>query len=155
MDRRHRAVTRLEVQVREPVVVHTLSVQQIQRWLDGVMSHNWAEPSKRPRGPLRRTIVTIEEPPEALTTPNATTSRRPQHVVDEFVPEALVVALTMIVLDELGERPPQVVFAERDDPAKTLVLDRSHEAFGVGIGVGRLERGLHDSNPGFFKSLAD
>lgn len=75
-------------------------------------------------------------------------------MVDEFVPEALVVALTMIVLDGLGERPAQVVFAERDDPAQTLVLDRN-EAFGVGIGVGRQERGLHDANPGFFKSLAD
>jgi hypothetical protein len=27
--------TRLEVQVREPAVIHTLSVQQIQRWLEG------------------------------------------------------------------------------------------------------------------------
>jgi hypothetical protein len=37
------------------------------------MSHHWAEPVKRPRGPLRRTIVIIEEPTEAVTTPNATT----------------------------------------------------------------------------------
>jgi hypothetical protein len=29
------------------------------------MSHNWAEPSKRPRDPLRRTIVIIEEPTDA------------------------------------------------------------------------------------------
>jgi hypothetical protein len=89
------------------------------------MSHNWVEPSKRPRAALRRAIVIIEDPTEALTTPNATTPQRPRHMVDEFVPEALVVALTMIVLDELGERPSQVVFAERDDPAQTLVLDRS------------------------------
>ena len=31
-------------------------------------------------------------------------------------------------------------------PGQTLVLDRSHEAFGVGIGVGCLKRSLHDAN---------
>ena len=29
------------------------------------MSHNWAEPSKRPRDPLHRTIVIIEEPTDS------------------------------------------------------------------------------------------
>jgi hypothetical protein len=52
----------------------------------------------------------------------------------------------MTVLDELGERPSQVVFAEQDDPAKTLVLEsiarsvrRRHWRWALGTGSARLE----------------
>jgi hypothetical protein len=62
------------------------------------MSHSWAEPSKRPRGPC--TIVVIEEPTEAPTTPNATSFSFPlrgvggavheNRVRNSFSPEEIV-----------------------------------------------------------------
>jgi hypothetical protein len=38
-----------------------------------------------------------------------------------------VIALAVVMLDVLGDRPAQVTFAERDHAAETLVLDRSHK----------------------------
>jgi hypothetical protein len=35
------------------------------------------------------------------------------------------------------------------------VLERAHEALRVGIGVGRLKRGLYHANPGFFQALTN
>ena len=46
-----------------------------------------------------------------------------------------MVALTMIVLDELDASGAGGM-RRRDDPAQTLVFDRSCETFGVGIGIG-------------------
>ena len=64
------------------------------------------------RDPSRRTVVIVEKPAEALPPANATTARRARLTVDECVPEALVVALAMVVRDEFGKRPSQVILAE-------------------------------------------
>ena len=59
-----------------------------------------------------------------------------RRALDQLVLKALVVALAVIVLEELRDRPAEMTFAERDHPVQALVLDRAHEAFRVGICMG-------------------
>ena len=59
-----------------------------------------------------------------------------------------MIPLTVVVLDELRNRPPEMAFAERDHTMETLVLERAHEPLRVGIRIGRLIRRLHDSESG-------
>ena len=51
-----------------------------------------------------------------------------------------MIALAMVVLDVLGDRAPEMALAERYDPIEAFLLDRPHEAFGVGIRVRCLVR---------------
>jgi hypothetical protein len=75
--------------------------------------------------------------------------------VDEFVAESLVIPLPMVMLDELGDRPAEMTFTERDDPAQTFVLDGPYEALRVRVRVGRLKRRLHHSDPRLTQAFAD
>ena len=59
-----------------------------------------------------------------------------------------MIALAMVVLDVLGDRAPEMALAERYDPIEAFLLDRPHEAFGVGIRVRRLVRSAHDLESG-------
>ena len=102
----------------------------------------------------RRASVIIEEPAKTLTTANAADLLHRGCAVDQFVTKALVIALTVVVLDELRDRPAEMTFAERDHPVQALVLDRAHKAFGVGIRIGRLIRRLHHADPRFAQPRA-
>jgi hypothetical protein len=57
-----------------------------------------------------------------------------------------MIPFTMIVRHEFCDGPPEVAFTERHHPIETLFFDRPHEAFGVSIRVGRLDRRLHDAD---------
>ena len=72
-----------------------------------------------------------------------------RRALNQFVREALVIPLTVVVLDVLRNRPPEMTFAERDHAMETLVLERAHEPLRVGIRVGCLTRCLHDSESAF------
>jgi hypothetical protein len=69
--------------------------------------------------------------------------------VESTIAPTLVIPLVVVMLDELRERPAQAAFPEENHPTETLSLieDRAHESFGVCVRVGRLKRGLHDSDP--------
>src|SRR3954447_25062976 len=54
---------------------------------------------------------------------------------DQPVVEALVVALAVVGLDELGDREPEVALTERNELVEALGLEREHEAFCDGIQV--------------------
>jgi hypothetical protein len=86
---------------------------------------------------------------------NAATILPLSHIVDELVPETLMVPLSMVVRDKLGQRSSQMALTKRNHPVETFFFDRTHEAFGVGIGVGCLKRRLHDSDPGIVQPLAN
>src|SRR5262245_36093131 len=43
-----------------------------------------------------------------------------------------MIPLMMIMRDVLGDRPPEVALADRDDPIQALLLDRSHESSSAG-----------------------
>ena len=89
----------------------------------------------------------IEEPAKTLTTANSTDAAHLRHTINEFVAEPLMIPLAMIVLDVLRHRLPQVAFPEGNHSIETFLLDRAHEAFGIGIRVGGLKRSLHNANP--------
>jgi hypothetical protein len=57
----------------------------------------------------------------------------------------LLIPLVVVVLDELSDRPWQVVFPEENHSTETLVLDRAHESCDVGVHVRRMEWGLDHS----------
>ena len=74
-----------------------------QKWRsdDRIMSRVEPNRQSRRRDPLRRAIVIIEEPAETLATANPTSGPPQSHTVNEIVPEALVIVLTVVVFDEL------------------------------------------------------
>jgi hypothetical protein len=68
-----------------------------------------------------RSLVEVKQSAKPLTTANATCSGR-RSVIGERddVGETLVIALRVVVLDELAEGRAQVALAERNDVPKTL-----------------------------------
>ena len=107
-----------------------------------------SEPSLRSAS-LRRATTIIEEPAETLTPANpADMVFRFGCTLDQLVAQALVVALAVIVRDELRDCPAEMTFAEWDHSVQALVLDRAHKAFRIRIRVGCLKRRLHDADPG-------
>lgn len=62
-----------------------------------------------------------------------------------------MVPLSMVVRDELGQRSSQVALTKWNHPVETFLFDRPYEAFGIGIGVWRLKRGLNDPDPGIIQ----
>jgi hypothetical protein len=71
-----------------------------------------------------RAIVVVQQSAETLTTPNPTAADlHGRRAVDEFVPEALVIALAVIVLYKLADRPSQVALPKWDRPVETFVFD--------------------------------
>ena len=50
-----------------------------------------------------------------------------------------MIALVMIVIDELRNRLPEVTLTHRNHSIETLVLNRPHEPFGIGIRIRRLK----------------
>ena len=64
---------------------------------------------------------------------------------NQAVADALMIALSMIVLDELGDSSLELAATEEDQSVQALRLDGQHEPLGKGIGVGcphRAENGL-------------
>ncbi len=55
--------------------------------------------------------------------------------IRDHVAQSLVVALGVVVLDELSDDAAQMIFAERDDVPETLLLDRANEPFRVGVQI--------------------
>jgi hypothetical protein len=58
--------------------------------------------------------------------------------LDKLILEALVIPLAMVVIDEFLEGASKVALAEGHHPIEALVLDGSHEPFGIGVRIGRL-----------------
>ena len=57
-----------------------------------------------------------------------------------------MIPFAMIVREVRRQCSTQVTFPEGNHAMETFVLDRAHEAFRVGIGIGRLKRRLDDSD---------
>jgi len=78
-------------------------------------------------------------------TVNAADTFNPGCAFDQLVRKALMIPLTVVMLDVLGDRPAEMTVAERDHPIEALVFDRAHEPFGIGIRIRRLKRRLDDA----------
>jgi hypothetical protein len=101
----------------------------------------------RPKSPVvhfKPPLQVIEKPTEPRPTANPPPGR-PAPV--ERVVQPLMIPLVMIVSLELCDGSSKVALADRYDPIETFLFDGSHEAFGVGIRIGRLIRRLHDADP--------
>ena len=61
---------------------------------------------------------------------------------DQRVIKALVIALTVVMRDELAQGALEVAFPQGNHPRQAFVCDRAHEPFGVSVGIGRLKRRL-------------
>lgn len=59
-----------------------------------------------------------------------------------------MIPLAMTVIDEFLEGPSEMALPERHDPIETLMFDRPHKSFGIGVRIGRLKRCLHDVHSG-------
>jgi hypothetical protein len=108
------------------------------------MSHSWADRWASAAQRSRRAIVVIEEAAETLTTLNAAGEPLRTYPVDQGIPEPLVIALDMIVLDEFSKSSSQMALSKGDHAVQAFVSDRPHESLGVRVGIGRLKWGLHD-----------
>ena len=90
-------------------------------------------------------MVVAQEPAEAGSTEKSAlllADGRPR--VDQGAIEALVVPLSVVVLDVLSNRVAEVPFAQDHHATEALVLDRAHEALGVGVEVRASARQGHD-----------
>jgi hypothetical protein len=86
--------------------------------------------------PSGRSRVVVQKAAESRTSTDAT-STLARDGFKQFIAEALMIALAMVVLDVLGDRAPEMALAKRYDPIEAFLLNRPHETFGVGIGVSR------------------
>jgi len=85
-----------------------------------------------------------------MLTPANTAARvlQRRHALNQFIREALVVPLKVVVLDELRDRLAKMTGAQWNHPVETLVLDGTHEPFSVGICVGRVKWRLDHAGAG-------
>jgi hypothetical protein len=60
-----------------------------------------------------------------------------RRLVNELIADPLVVALPVIVVDELTYQVAKVPLTQRQDPIQAFLFDRPHKAFCVGIAVRR------------------
>jgi hypothetical protein len=63
--------------------------------------------------------------------------------------------LAKIVFDELRDRASEMVLADRNQSIETLLVDGSHEAFGVRVGIRRLTGRLHPRIPTRTSAVTD
>ena len=72
---------------------------------------------------LRRTIVVAEKATNALASPNAPAARLVADTVNQAVAETLMIAFTMIVDRELGERTTEVRLTQRNETVQAFLFD--------------------------------
>ena len=86
---------------------------------------------------LCRPVVVIQNAANTLTPPNRPRARLSSRILDQFVPETLMVAFALIVSYKFGERTPEVALTQRDQSVQAFLLDRAHEPLRVRIGASR------------------
>jgi hypothetical protein len=75
--------------------------------------------------PLCRTVVVVEKATDALRAPNAAAVMLASTTVDQFVAEPLMIALAMIVDEELGERTAEMPLTNRNEAVQANDVGRS------------------------------
>src|SRR5207247_2657299 len=102
----------------------------------------------------RLPVVVVQHPSELLLTSDGAHLREGIRWLDEFVLDALVVALVTIVIDKDREGGPEVCFTQEDQPAQTLLLDRANKSFRIGIALRNARRTENDFDAGRFENLS-
>ena len=90
-------------------------------------------------------VVITEQAAQSLTTPHvAMETADAFFCFEQRVPEPLMVALSMIMMDELSDGPAQRLLTEEDHPIQALALDRQNKPFDVGVQIRRTVRQPND-----------
>ena len=100
-------------------------------------------------------VVIAEQAAQSLTT-----SHLPVRTADAFfrfeqrVPEPLMVALSVIMMDELSDGTAQRLLTEEDHPLQALALDRQNKPFDVSVQIRRTVRQPNDVRFGVLEQIA-
>src|SRR2546426_3864896 len=80
-------------------------------------------------------LVVFQKPTEPFTTLNGTCTRCvfADRRKEEYVALALMIPLVMKMLHVLRQRMAERRFPKEDEPRETLLLDRAHPTFRVGV----------------------
>jgi hypothetical protein len=108
--------------------------------LDRVVSDNSVDnpPSSRD------TVVVIHQPAHTRSAANRPAATGSLERLNQFVADALMVPLTVVVRDELRNRAAKVALTQRDHAVEAFLLDRPNKPLGVRVAVRRAERCLND-----------
>jgi hypothetical protein len=77
---------------------------------------------------LRGSIVITEQATHSLAALHAPVLRLNLHAVNQFVAKPLTVALAMVMDQEVGERTPEVLLTQRNQPIQACLFDRPNKA---------------------------
>ena len=100
-------------------------------------------------------VVITEQTAQSLTT-----SHLPVRTADAFfhfeqrVPKPLMVALSVIMMDELSDGTAQRWLTEEDHPLQALALDRQNKPFDVSVQIRRTVRQPNDVRSGVLEQIA-
>ena len=102
---------------------------------------------------LRGTVVIVQHATNPLAAANTPLAIRSPERLNQLVTDALMIPLSMVVGDELGNRASKMSLPQRNYARKALLLDRPNEPLRVGVAVGCSERRLNDPNSPFCPTL--
>src|SRR5436309_7123615 len=102
-----------------------------------------------------RAVLVPQEPAQPLAATNVSAIARKRFWRDQVVPEPLMIPLSMVVGYELVEDTDQAPFPEENQAVETLLANRAHEPFRVGVGVRRLDGREDDANPRAFHDVSE
>jgi hypothetical protein len=95
----------------------------------------------------RGSFVVIQQAAKPRTPTNPALASLGRLALNEPIVEPLMISLMMVMGDEFHDGPSEVPLANRNHPIEALLFDRSHEPFGVGIGIGGSAWRLHHADP--------
>ena len=100
-------------------------------------------------------MVVPQQPAQPLAATNVRAIARERFWRDQVVAAPLMVPLPMVVGHELVEDADEAPFPEENQAVETLLANRAHEAFRVGVGVRRLDGREDDANPRAFDDVSE
>ena len=94
-------------------------------------------------------MVITEQAAQSLTTSHVSMGTADAFFrFEQRVPEPLMVALSMIMMDELSDGPAQRLLTEEDHPTQALALARQNKPFDVSVQIRRTVRQSNDVSSG-------
>src|SRR5437867_9603542 len=100
-------------------------------------------------------MVVPQQTAQSLAATNVGAKERAGRWRNQIVAEALMVPLPMVVRHELPEYVAQAPFPEENQAVQTLLANRPHEPFRVGVGVRRLDRSQDHTHPRLFEEASE
>ena len=90
-----------------------------------------------------------------MTAPNAAAVMLASTTINQVVADPLMVALAMIVDEELGERTAKMPLTNRNEAVQVFLFDRANKPLRMRIAVRRAERCPDDARTGRFEQVSN